>query len=358
MTNQPQKPLPPFTSKYSSEVPEILYNLQCTIALSTYQAGKIVFLSAPTPDKIVLLARTFEGAMGIATKGNKMAVACKSNLHILANKPDMAKTYPPKPGVYDALYMPRATFYTGQLALHDINWLNDDLLAVNTLFSSVVKIDDDYSFKPVWKPKFISELAPEDRCHLNGMAVKENHIKYLTALGKTDTAGGWRENKIKGGILIDAESNEIVLQNLSMPHSPRIYNNKVYLLLSAAGELIEADIEKGTYETITKFDYFLRGMDKIGDYLFIGHSKLRHTTSVFKDLPIAKKSQKAGVIIVHLPTGAIVGNIMYENSVDEIYDVKILPNTVRPNIINPEHESVNIAITAPDSSYWAVKEKQ
>lgn len=357
MTNQPQKPLPPFTSKYSPEVPEILYNLQCTIALSTYQAGKIVLLSAPTPDKIVLLARTFEGAMGIATKDKKMAVACKSNLHILANAPDMAKTYPPKPNIYDALYMPRATYHTRQLALHDLSWQKNNLLAVNTLFSSVVKIDDDFSFKAIWKPRFISELAPEDRCHLNGMAMKNNEIKYMTALGETDTAGGWRENKIKGGILIDAPSGEIVLKNLSMPHSPRIYNNKVYLLQSAVGELIEADIEKGTYQTITKFDYFLRGMDKIGDYLFIGHSKLRHTTSVFKDLPIAKKSQKAGVIIVHLPTGAIVGNIMYENSVDEIYDVKILPNTVRPNIINPEHESVNIAVTTPDSSYWAVKKK-
>ena len=358
MTNQPQKPLPTFTSKYSPEIPEILYNLQCTIALSTYQAGKIVLLSAPTPDKIVLLARTFEGAMGIATKDKKMAVACKSNLHILANTPDMAKTYPPKQNIYDALYMPRATYYTGQLALHDLSWQKNDLLAVNTLFSSVVKIDDDFSFTPVWKPKFITELAPEDRCHLNGMAMKGDEIKYMTALGETDTAGGWRENKTKGGVLIDAPSNEIILRNLSMPHSPRIYDNKVYLLQSAAGELIEADVEKGTYQTITKFDYFLRGMDKIGDYLFIGHSKLRHTTSVFKDLPIAKKSQKAGVIIVHLPTGAIVGNIMYENSVDEIYDVKVLPNTVRPNIINPNHESVNIAITTPDNSYWAVNEKQ
>ncbi len=354
--NQPQKPLPPFTSKYSPEVPEILYNLQCTIALSTYQAGKVVLLSAPTPDKIVLLARTFEGAMGIATKKNKMAVACKSNLHILANTPSMAKTYPPKQNVYDALYMPRATFHTGQLSLHDLNWSGNDLLAVNTLFSSIVKINDNYSFEPVWKPSFISQLAPEDRCHLNGMAMKGEDIKYVTALGKTDTRGGWRENKLTGGVIIDFETNEIIAENLAMPHSPRIYNDDLYCLQSAAGELIEVDKNTGKSETITKFDYFLRGMDKIGDYLFIGHSKLRHTTSVFKDLPIAKKSQKAGVIIVHLPSGAIVGNIMYENSVDEIYDIKILPNIVRPNIINPEHQSVNIAITTPENSYWAVPE--
>lgn len=354
--NQTKKPLPPFTSQFSPEVPEILYNLQCTIAISTYQAGKVVFLSAPKPDKLVQIARTFEGAMGIALKKNKMAVACKSDLHILANEPAMAKTYPPKQNVYDALYMPRSTYYTGQLSLHDLNWNNTDLFAVNTLFSALVKIDDDYSFNPVWKPKFISELAPEDRCHLNGMATEENKVKYVTALGETNTRGGWRENKLTGGILIDVPSNEIIARNLAMPHSPRIYNHKVYALLSAAGELIEVDINTGKYETLTKFDYFVRGMDKIGDYLFIGHSKLRHTTSAFRDLPIAKKSQKAGVMIVHLPTGSIVGNIMYENSVDEIYDVKILPNITRPNIVNPQHNSVNIAITSPNESYWAVSE--
>ncbi len=354
--NQIKKPLPPFTSKYSAEVPEILYNLQCTIALSTYQAGKVVLLSAPTPDKIVLLARTFEGAMGIATKGNKMAVACKSNLHILANTPSMAKTYPPKQNIYDALYMPRATFHTGQLSLHDLNWSGNDLLAVNTLFSSIVKITDNYSFEPVWKPNFITKLAPEDRCHLNGKTLLNDKLKYATALGKTDTRGGWRDNKLKGGIIIDIENDEIIAENLAMPHSPRIYNDKLYILQSAAGELSLVDTDTGKLETVTKFDYFLRGMDKIGDYLFIGHSKLRHTTSAFKDLPIAKKSQKAGVIIVHLPTGAIVGNIMYENSVDEIYDIKVLPHTVRPNIINPEHESVNIAITTPTDSYWAINE--
>lgn len=358
MTKQSQKLLPPFTSKHSPEVPEILYNLQCTIALSTYQAGKIVLLSAPKPDKIILLARTFEGAMGIATKGNKMAVACKSNLHILANTPSMAKTYPPKPNVYDALYMPRATLHTGQLSLHDLNWSNNNLLAINTLFSSVVKITDNYSFEPFWQPDFITRSEPEDRCHLNGMAMDGDELKYVTALGKTDSLGGWRENKLTGGIIIDTVADEIIAENLAMPHSPRLYNGKLYALLSAAGELIEIDRNTGKYETVTKFDYFLRGMDKIGDYLFISHSKLRHTTSVFKDLPIAKKSQKAGVIIVHLPTGAIVGNIMYENSVDEIYDVKILPNMVRPNILNPEHKSADIAITSPDSNYWAVEKKQ
>jgi uncharacterized protein (TIGR03032 family) len=353
-----KNPLPPFTASFTPQVPEILYQLNCTIVLSTYQAGKLVFLSAEKPDKLVQLSRTFEGAMGIATTKNKLAVACKSEVNIMVNSPAMAKTYPPKQNTYDALYLPQATYLTGQLSLHDMHWKNTELYAINTLFSSVVKIGEDYSFEPIWKPKFISSLAPEDRCHLNGMAVKNNEIEFVTALGETDTFHGWRDKKLSGGVLIHVPSGEIVLRNLAMPHSPRVYNNKVYMLLSAAGELIEADIEKGTYQLINSLGYFVRGMEKFGDYLFIGHSKLRHQTSAFRDLPIAEKSQKAGVIILHLPTGSVVGKIEYENSVDEIYDVKILPGVSRPNIINPSHPSNKLAITTPTDSFWAVEESK
>ncbi len=356
--NNSNKPLPPFSARFSPQVPEILYGLNCTIALSTYQAGKVVFLSADKPDKLVQISRTFEGAMGIATAKNKLAVACKSEVNVLVNTPSMAKTYPPKQNTYDALYLPQATYYTGQLSLHDMHWKNSDLFAVNTLFSSIVKVGENYSFEPHWKPKFISSLAPEDRCHLNGMAIKNNEIEFVTALGETDKFHGWRENKLKGGVLIHVPSNEIILRDLAMPHSPRVYNNKVYLLLSASGELVEVDVEKGTYEVVNSLGYFVRGMEKYGDYLFIGHSKLRHKTSAFRDLPIAEKSQKAGVIILHLPTGSIVGTISYENSVDEIYDVKILPGVSRPNIINTNHPSNKLAITTPKDSFWAIEEKK
>ena len=131
MTN---KPLPPFSAKFSPQVPEILFQLNCTIALSTYQAGKVVFLSADKPDKLVQLSRTFEGAMGIATATNKLAVACKSEVHVMVNTASMAQAYPPKPKTYDALYLPQATYYTGQLSLHDMHWKGNELFAINTLF--------------------------------------------------------------------------------------------------------------------------------------------------------------------------------------------------------------------------------
>ncbi len=350
-------PLPPFSARFTPEVPGILRRLHCTIAISTYQAGKVIFVSANQPEKLIQIARTFEGAMGIATQNNKLAVACKNETVVLANTPAMAKTYPQKLNIYDAIFLPRATYYTGQTALHDMNFLGNDLIAINTLFSSISKINADFSFIPVWQPPFISLLTPDDRCHLNGMAIENDATQYVTALGMTNTPHGWRKNKLNGGVLINVPTNEIILKDLAMPHSPRIYDGKLYLLLSAAGELIEVDTNNKTYKTLKKFNLFVRGMAKYGDYLFIGHSKLRHNTSTFKDLPIAKKSQQAGIIIFHLPTVSIVGNIIYENSVDEIYDVKIIPGTSRPNILNPQHPANKLGIVTPTDSFWATKEK-
>lgn len=348
--------LPLFTSTYTPNVPELLYKLNCTIALSTYQACKVIFLSASGKDKLIQLPRTFSNAMGIAQKDDKLAIACKNEVIVLRNSPELAKHYPSKPGTYDALYLPRALYYTGQLALHDMNYSNNNLIAINTLFSCISGIDEDYSFKNLWNPVFINALVPEDRCHLNGMALAGEKIEFVTALGKTNTRQGWRENLLSGGIMMNVPSGEIVFEGLSMPHSPRIYNNNLFFLQSARGELMKADLKNRKYEVITKLNSFVRGMAKAGDYLFIGASRLRHTNSVFADLPIAGSSF-AGIIIVNLPLGKVAGHIKYETNVDEIYDVKIIPDFKRPNILNPEKKEHRMALVNETDTYWAKEDE-
>ncbi len=346
-------PHPPFALTYSPSVSEILFDLGCSLVISTYQAGKVIFLSATSRDKIIQLSRTFKSAMGIALNKNQLAVACQFNLILLKNFPERATNYPSNPNTYDALFIPVCSYYTGVLNLHDMNFINAKIVAVNTLFSCISIIDEEYSFKPLWNPPFINHLYPEDHCHLNGMAVHQDQIEYATALGTTNTPDGWRDNKLNGGVLIHVPSKEIVLKDLSMPHSPRIYNDKLYFLNSAQGELRLADPEKGKSEVITTLGGFARGMARYGDFLFIGMSKLRHTTRAFADLPIAKSSF-AGVVIVHIPDGKIVGIIKYESSVDEIYDVKILPEFQRPGIVNFDQNESKQVITTPVSNYWSI----
>ena len=222
-------------------------------------------------------------------------------------------------------------------------------------FSCLALIDENYSFTPVWKPPYITQLAPEDRCHLNGMVMNNGAPLYVTALGQEDGAQSWRNKLPGGGVLRHVPSNEIIIEDLGMPHSPRIYDGKLYMLLSATGEIIEVDAEGGTYETVNKIDGFVRGMAKHGDYVFVGRSRLRSNASTFKDLPIAEKAHTSGVTVIHLPTGAIVGSIQFESSVDEIYDVQILPGVTRPGILNTESDVYKRALTTPNTTYWAAE---
>lgn len=345
----------PFASTYTPNLPELLQQLQCSIAITTYQAGKVLFISPKDNESLSLLPRTFHKAMGIAYEGNRMAVATKNEVVLLQNAPQLAYTYPKKPNTYDALFMPRATYYTGQVDIHDLHWGKEGLWAINTSFSCLCRIDETYSFTPKWQPNFITELVSEDRCHLNGLAMKDGSPLYVSALGKGNHQQSWRENITSGGILMNVLDNQIIAEGLPMPHTPRIWNNKLYVLLSAAEKLVCVNPENGTYEEVAHIPGFVRGMAKRGDYVFVATSKLRKNSSTFKHLDIADKADEAGITVLHLPTGAIVAKLRFQMTVDEIYDVQILPNVQRPNILNTSGMTHQEALHIPTGTYWAQK---
>jgi uncharacterized protein (TIGR03032 family) len=355
--NTTQNPPPPFACTYSPNVPELLQQLGCTIALSTYQAGKVVFLSSLDGEKLIQLPRTFKKPMGIAIDGDRMALATKDEVTILVNSRGLATHYPAKPGVYDALFMPRSTYYTGQIDIHDLEWGKNGLYAVNTSFSCICTIDETYSFTPYWQPDFITKLTHEDRCHLNGMAMENGLPRYASAFNQGDARGSWREHITTSGVLIDINSNQVIAENLPMPHSPRLYDGQLYVLLSATGELVRVDVNTGKYDQVANLNGFVRGLGRCGDYLFIGLSKLRANSSTFAKLPMSHQAQLAGLSIVHLPTGAIVGHIRYQSSVEEIYDVRILEGIQRPNIMNTYKEEHKLGLSIPGTTYWAKHKK-
>ncbi len=346
----------PFDCNYSPQFAELLHKLGISLAISTYQAGKVIFLSSVNNDKLIQLTRTYKEAMGMAVSKNKLAIYADNEVTLLRNRPELATSYPAKKGVYDGIYIPSARYNTGYLSLHDMEFIENKLVAVNTVFSCLSYIDDKYSFTPFWQPPFISELVAQDRCHLNGLATEDNKIKYVTALGNTNNTQGWRDKKMSGGILMEYPTGKIILDGLAMPHSPRIYNGELYLLNSAKGELICVNPKTGTYEVVVQLGGFARGMSRYGDYLFIGVSKLRHNSKVFRDLDIAKTSF-AGIIAVYLPYKSIVGSFKYEMSVDEIYDVKVIENSVRPSFLSPDMEIHKQAITTPKGSFWNATQK-
>lgn len=348
--------LPPFACSVSPDFAQILHRLGCTIAISTYQAGKVVFISLNEQGQLVQLPRTFPKAMGIAVHDQKMAIATKDDILVLTHSESMAANYPKQPGVYSGVYMPRVRYYTGRVDIHDLDWGSQGLWGVNTSFSCLCLIDDNYSFIPKWQPHFITALEHDDFCHLNGMAMEEGKPRYVTALGATTTRRGWKPEITTGGILMDVPSNEILLSHLGMPHSPRIYDGKLYALLSATGELICIDPQQGRYEVVCRIGSFIRGLAQHGDFLFVARSKLRESSTTFEklqELPIGKNSTHSGISIIHLKSGRVVAELNYQNSVEEIYDIQVLSHKRRPGILNTETQTYQMGLSIPGQSYWA-----
>jgi uncharacterized protein (TIGR03032 family) len=334
-------------------VAELLTQLGCSIAITTYQAGKLIFISPNGPNELMQLPRDFRKAMGLAVHGRRMAISTYDEVVVLANASGLAANYPPKPNTYDALYFPRAIYPVGMVDLHDMEWdRNGKLWAVNTRFSCLSVIDDNYSFTPAWFPPFIKSFEPNDLCHLNGMVMVDGKPKYVTMFGQTTTPKGWRPGIQTDGLIMDVETGEVVAPNLPMPHSPRWFNGELYCLLSATGEIVKIDRNTGKYDVVTQLSGFVRGMDLIGDYLFVGLSKLRENASTFRDLPITQKAVYCGVEIIHLPTGLPVGNIRYQSSVEELYDVKIIPH-LRPGILNHLNDQHRLGLNTPQFDFWS-----
>jgi uncharacterized protein (TIGR03032 family) len=344
----------PFSSVFTPQIPELLHELKVSIVITTYQAGKVITIS-PSEDKekLITLPRTFDKPMGLAMNGDQLAIATKNEVIQLENNKDLATHYPNKKNTYDSLFVPRVTNYTGNVDLHDIAYSKKGILAINTSFSCLCLIGGKHNFQPIWKPSFITDLVSEDRCHLNGLVVEDGDPKYVTALGTTDTHQGWRNNITDGGVLIDINTNEILLKGLAMPHSPTLYNGDLYMLLSATGEFVKVDIDRKSYTVIKQMDGFCRGLTIHNDYAFIGMSKLRKNSSTFAKLPFAETANQCGIKIVHIPTQALVGEIMYQSSVDEIYEVEILQNTIRPNILNTINPIHKYSLSIPGKTFWA-----
>ncbi len=178
----------PLCSVHSSTFPELLQYLGVSLAVTTYQAGKLVLLRA---DQGVLNThfRSFRRPMGFAATKGRMAVGTATEIWDFHNSRSVAAHLEPK-GQHDACYLPRSALFTGDILVHEMAWSGPTLWVVNTRFSCLCTLDGLHSFVPQWRPPFITALAAEDRCHLNGLAMREGRPAYVTALGLTDAARG------------------------------------------------------------------------------------------------------------------------------------------------------------------------
>lgn len=328
---------------------------QCggSVALTTYQAGKVVLLSWDGR-QVSILMRHFDKPMGLGVAPGRLALATRHEVVLFADAPLLAPDYLERErGRYDALFLPRVCYCTGDLNVHDVAFGVDGLWLVASRFCCLAFPSDQYCFEPRWKPPFVSQVVPEDRCHLNGLALVDGKPKYVTCLGETDTVGGWRANKASGGVVVDVEQDAVVLRGLSMPHSPRWYKDQLWLLNSGAGELWAADPCGGKHVVICTLPGYLRGLCLVWPYALVGLCQIREK-HIFGGLPVQQRSANlsCGVALVDVRNGREVGRVDFTAGCQEIYEVQFLPGVRRPTLLNREREASRQAFPAPAFSYW------
>ena len=328
---------PAFEITTSRQFLDWLDEQKLSLAFSTYQIGKLFSLGLKANGELSVFVRTFNRCMGLCPSADGNGLYLSSLYQIWRFENILG------PGEiadgYDRLYVPQIGYTTGDCDIHDMAVdAAGQLVFVNTLFSCLATTSATHSFRPLWRPPFISRLAAEDRCHLNGLALRDGQPAYVTAVSSSDAADGWRERRSSGGVVIDVASNETIATGLSMPHSPRWHQGRLWICNSGSGEFGSIDLASGAFEPLTFCAGYLRGVAFHGDCALLGTSKPRHNKT-FSGLPLdealAQRNVEArcGIQVVDLRSGDAVHWLRFEGLVEELYDVVTLPSVRNPSLI-------------------------
>lgn len=331
---------------YSKNLVNFLELTKLSLVMSNYQANKVMIIGAYNGN-LDIRYKNFQKPMGMCATNGKIFAGFKHMIWEFHNFENAAKKIDINRD-YDACYLPLNIHITGNIDIHEMEYLNNELYFINTQFSALCKLQSKNSFKPIWKPPFISELLPIDKCHLNGLCSRDNEPRYVTALGKSDEPLGWRKNKTNGGILMDIKTNKIILDGLSMPHSPRWYKNRLWYMESGKGTLSYIDLKNNKTKEVAKIPGFTRGLYFLGDFAFVGVSKVRESAT-FSGLPITKLPKRvSGIWVIDINSGNIVTFIEFTEGIDEVFSVLALPYASMDIFDYNEHLSINNYLVDPE----------
>ncbi|MBH1943856.1 TIGR03032 family protein [Erythrobacter sp. YJ-T3-07] len=331
---------------------------KASIAITTYQVGKVIFFGVDKDGQFWSYNRTIGRCLGMAVgtdretgRASEMWVSSDAQLYRYADILDAGREGPKGADLYLA---PRMSYVTGDIDMHDLGIDADGRpIFANTLFNCLARPDPDHSFQPVWKPDFISTLLPEDRCHLNGLAMRDGKPAFVTAVSQSDTFDGWRGHRRDGGVVIEIESGKVVCEGLSMPHSPRWHDGRLWLHNSGEGQFGYVDMEKGAFVPVAFCPGYLRGLAFMGDIAVVGMSLPRDNKTfsglkLDEELAERKMSPRAGLYFIDTTNGSIVHSMNFEGIVTELYDVCVLPGIRQPAAIGPASEEIRRTIKVAD----------
>ncbi|MBU1213179.1 MAG: TIGR03032 family protein [Alphaproteobacteria bacterium] len=335
-----QKKSPAVGIACSRGLPSWLRRNNVSLAFTSYQSGRLYLVGISEEDKLAFHERFFARAMGLYADEQRLVLATAYQVWRLENTLAIGGEHEG----HDRYFVPRTAHTTGDIDIHELALLDDErIVFVNTMYSCLATLSKTHSFRPFWKPPFISKLAAEDRCHLNGLAMRDGKPSHVTAASKSDAVYGWRDRRDEGGCVIDVAANEVVTEQLSMPHSPRWYKNELWVLNSGTGYLCVIDTSTGKSDPRVFCPGFLRGLAFHNGHAIVGLSRPRDGTfsglQLDDELKRRDAEPRCGVHIINLASGDVVNWIEFTGGVAELFDVQVLPGVRRPmaaGILNDE----------------------
>jgi len=322
-----------------------------SLAFTSYQTGQLFLIGAQQGGILSVNQVGFQRAMGLWANQQRIYLASMAQIWRLEN---MLKPGERANAHFDCCYVPRNAQTTGDLDVHELAVQpTGRVIFVNTSYSCLAELDLVHSFRPIWKPAFISRLAPEDRCHLNGMAMQDHKPRYVTAVCRSDVVNGWRDRRAEGGVLVDVIDDRVITEKLSMPHSPRLWNAHLWILNSGSGHLGRVDRTSGKFEEIAFAPGFLRGLAFHANSAIVGLSLPRDKSFAGLELDSNLRKKDAdpwcGIQVIDLRNGDVLQWIRLEGLVRELFDVAVLPNVRCPMAISPQSQEFATAVTRVES---------
>ncbi|SFN60831.1 TIGR03032 family protein [Dokdonella immobilis] len=336
-----------FASQHTESFAAFLRAAGVSLAVSTYQSGQLVLLR-PLAEGLDTHFIAMPRPMGIAVDGARLTLGAAHRIEFFRNMPAVAKRLGPERP--DAVFVHRATHVTGDIDVHEMGYDRDgELWLVNTRMSCLCTLAADSSVVPRWKPPFISRYDLLDRCHLNGLGVRDGHPRYVSMLGHGNEPGSWRRDKAKGGRIMDLTDDSVIADGLCMPHSPRWHRGQLWFLASGEGRLMRLGAD-GSMETVAEVPGFARGLAFLDRYALVGLSQVRES-AVFAGLPLTARveERQCGVHLIDIESGAVVGLLRFSGEVQEIFDVQILPHRA-PVLLDAESPLLASTYELPEAA--------
>jgi len=335
---------------------DVLVAHKCSLAFTVGPDG-LVIMGTDNAKSIHVDHKYLQNGFAVACKGDRLAVSSRFGITVFNKSTRLAASHPVRPNLYDAYFSPLVTFHTGDCLVHDMAITKAGLVVANTRFSTVCLIDGRFNFNPIWSPAFISVPMPEDRCHLNGVVADDERLRYVTAFGPYDVKGGWRDGREFKGLLIDVEADKALVDDLIMPHSPRLINERLYVCESGHGAVLEIDRSTGQKRCLVKLPGLTRGLVTSQDVLFVGLSNFRSSVNRW-ELPVVQPGHPllSGVAAVDLRSGKVIGMATILNPSREVLDVAVLPGMRCAGMSDIDSADDYKLIESPVGGYWIKSE--